>query len=191
MNTYRKPLDFHSLPAIIQGMIEENSSAAAVIDELIQNKGENNALASLIILDDMNIRGVQINNLYKICDQNINKLYEKITNITKEDIDNLNFNSFAVCKYKAVFEGTKKDRKANPEKYIFTDEERNTIRNKKSKDRAHDILEERPNKDKEKNRHVEIPKPRFLNHKIDSYLDREINAKITEVISEKNKVEIK
>ncbi len=149
MNTYRKPLDYNSLPAIIQEMIEENSKTAAIIDELIQSKGENDALAILIILDDMNIRGVQISTLYKMCNQSIDKMYEKITNITKEDIDDLNFSTFAICKHKALFEGTKKDREQMPDKYIFTDEERNTMRNKKSKDRVQGMLEERSNKSRE------------------------------------------
>lgn len=139
----RKPLDYTSLPAIIQNMTEENANAANIIDELIQTKGENSTLMSLIILDDMNIRGIQIYNLYKICNQDINTFYEKITNISEKDIEELNFNSFAVCKYKAIFTGTSKDREINPDKYIFTDDERNNIRNKKSKDRVHDILEEK------------------------------------------------
>lgn len=138
---YRKYLNFNSLPAIIQEMIEENSSAAAIIDELLDLKGETNTIAALIILDDMNIRGVQITNLYKICEQDIDKFYEKILTMTKEDIENINLESFAVCKYKAIYDGSKEDREKNPEKYIFTDEERNNIRNIKSKDHALDILE--------------------------------------------------
>ena len=109
----RKPLDYTSLPAIIQNMTEENANAANIIDELIQTKGENSTLMSLIILDDMNIRGIQIYNLYKICNQDINTFYEKITNISEKDIEELNFNSFAVCKYKAIFTGTSKDREIN------------------------------------------------------------------------------
>ena len=89
MNINRLPLDFNSLPAVIQGMIEDSSHAAAIIDELIQEKGENKALTSLIILDDMNIRGVQISSLYKMCNQNINQLYEKITSMNKDDIEKL------------------------------------------------------------------------------------------------------
>lgn len=137
----RKPLDFSSLPLVIQEMIEDSSGAAAVIDELIEKKGENNALAVLIILDDMNIRGLQITNLYKICDKNIEKFYEKALTMTKEDIDNINYDSYTVCMHKAIYDGSKEDRKQNPEKYLFTDEERNNMRNIKSKDRALDILE--------------------------------------------------
>ena len=103
MNTNRKELDFTSLPSAIQGMIEDNSNAATIIDELIETKGENNTLAILIMLDDMNIRGIQINSLYKSCGQNIDDFYDKVLSITKEDIDNLNYNLFAVCKYKAIF----------------------------------------------------------------------------------------
>ena len=148
MNINRLPLDFNSLPAVIQGMIEDSSHAAAIIDELIQEKGENKALTSLIILDDMNIRGVQISSLYKMCNQNINQLYEKITSMNKDDIEKLNDNTFAICKYKALFEGTKEERNLNPDKYVFTDEERNEIRNKKSKDRINDILEKSTPKQK-------------------------------------------
>lgn len=141
---YRKPLDFNSLPAIIQEMIEDNAKTASIIDELIEKKGENSALAILIILDDMNIRGVQIANLYKICNQDINKFYEKILTITKEDIENINFESYTICKYKAIYDGNKEDREKNPDKYVFTDEERNNIRNIKSKDRALSMLENTP-----------------------------------------------
>ena len=149
MNSHREPLDFSSLPAVIQAMIEDNASTAAVIDDLIQEKGENKALASIIILDDMNIRGIQINSLYKMCNQSIHELYEKIINISKTDIDILNDKTFAICKYKAIFEGTKEDRKQHPDKYIFTDEERSGIRNKKSKERVHDILVNSSNKQKD------------------------------------------
>ena len=138
---YRKPLDFNSLPLVIQEMIEDSSGAAAVIDELIEKKGENNSLALLIILDDMNIRGLQISNLYKMCDNNIDKFYEKVLTMTKEDIENVNYESYTVCIHKAIYDGSKEDRKNNPEKYLFTDEERNNMRNIKSKDRALDILE--------------------------------------------------
>ena len=101
---YRKPLDFSSLPLVIQEMIEDSSGAAAVIDELIEKKGENNTLALLIILDDMNIRGLQITNLYKMCDSDIEKFYEKVLTITKEDIDNINYESYTVCIHKAIYE---------------------------------------------------------------------------------------
>ena len=113
----RNPLNTMSLIEIIKDMTEDNVSAASIIDELIQNKGENNALAILIILDDMNIRGVQIYNLYKMCDQKIDKFYEKVINIKEEDIKELNFNTFAICKYKALYNGTSKDRSLNIEKY--------------------------------------------------------------------------
>lgn len=138
---HRKSLDFSSLPLVIQEMIEDSSGAAAVIDELIEKKGENNTLAILIILDDMNIRGLQITNLYKMCDNNIDKFYEKVLTMTKEDIENLNYDSYTVCIHKAIYDGSKEDRENNPEKYLFTDEERNNMRNIKSKDRALDILE--------------------------------------------------
>ena len=140
----RKPLDFSSLAAMIKEMSEDSSAAASVIDELIQTKGENITFSLLIILDDLNIRGTQIQNLYKMCGQNIEKFYEKIISIEKKDIEKLNSISFSINKYKAVFEGTSKDRLLTPEKYIFTDEERNKLRNKKSKDMAKDILDDRP-----------------------------------------------
>ena len=138
---YRKPLDFNSLPIVIQEMIEDSSHAAAIIDELVEKKGETNALALLIILDDMNIRGLQIANLYKICGNDIEKFYEKVLAITKEDIENINYESYTLCIHKAIYDGSKEDREKNPEKYVFTDEERNNMRNIKSKDRALDILE--------------------------------------------------
>ena len=138
---YRKMLDFNSLPSIIQEMIEENTKAAAIIDELIEQKGENNALALFIILDDMNIRGVQIASLYKICNKDINEFYEKIISMTREDIEKINLESYTVCRYKAIYDGNKEDRENNPEKYIFTDDERNNLRNIKSKKRALSIIE--------------------------------------------------
>lgn len=120
----RKPLDFSVFPQVIREMSEDNSNASAVIDSLIDSKGESNSLATLILLDDMNIRGIQIYILYKMCEKNIDSFYNKVTNITKKDIDSLNKNSAHLCTYKAVFEGTIEDRIANPQKYIFTEEER-------------------------------------------------------------------
>lgn len=137
----RKPLDFNSLPAVIQAMIEENTKAAAIIDELIEKKGETNSLALMIMLDDMNIRGTQLASLYKMCNYDINNFYEKILTIEKDDVDNINYESFATCKYKAIYNGSKEERIKNPEKYLFTDEERNNIRNIKSKDRMLDMVE--------------------------------------------------
>lgn len=120
----RKPLDFSVFPQVIREMSEDNSNASAVIDSLIDSKGESNSLATLILLDDVNIRGIQIYILYKMCEKNIDNFYNKVTNITKKDIDSLNKNSAHLCTYKAVFEGTSEDRLANPQKYIFTEEER-------------------------------------------------------------------
>ncbi|MBR3898536.1 MAG: hypothetical protein IKJ43_04595 [Bacilli bacterium] len=140
MNQCRKEIDFSSLPLIIQDMIEENVPSAAIIDEMLETKGEMSTIGALIILDDMNIRGVQISTLYKICHQNIDEFYEKIITITPEDIDKLNYETFAICKYKAIFDGNKEERKQNPDKYIFTDEERTDLRNKKSKDHVQEIL---------------------------------------------------
>ena len=141
MNVNRNTLNFSSLPAVIQEMIEGSSKAAAVIDELIDKWGENNALAILIMLDDMNIRGVQIASLYKICNQDIDKFYEKALTMTEDDVEKVNYESYTVCKYKAVYNGSKEDRDINPDNYVFTDEERNNIRDLKSKDRALSMLE--------------------------------------------------
>ena len=120
----RKELDFSSFPNVIKVMIEENANAASIIDELIELKGERNSLAALILLDDMNIRGVQLDSLYQMCNQNIETFYKTVISITKDDINRLNQKTSPICIYKAVFKGTSKDRKMNPEKYIFTDEER-------------------------------------------------------------------
>lgn len=124
IKTERKPLDFSVFPQVIRDMSEDNSNASAIIDNLIDLKGESNSLATLILLDDMNIRGIQIYILYKLCGENIDIFYNKITDITKKDIDSLNKNSAHLCTYKAVFEGTSEDRMTNPQKYIFTEEER-------------------------------------------------------------------
>ena len=156
----RKPLDMVSLPNIIKDMIEDNSNAANIIDELIQTKGENNTLAILIILDDMNIRGIQIYNLYKMCNKNIENFYEKVININEQDIDELNFSTFSICKYKAIYDGTSRDRVENTSKYIFTDEERNSLRNKKSKDIVQDILED---KEKQKDLYPSITSKEAIN----------------------------
>ena len=120
----REVIDFSSFPNVIRSMIEDNADAANVIDELIELKGESNSLATLILLDDMNIRGVQLYTLYKDCNQNIDKFYDTVINITPDDIFVLNKNAAPLSFYKAIFEGTSKDRKNNPKKYIFTDEER-------------------------------------------------------------------
>ena len=130
----RKTLDFSSLPNVIRLMIEDDSDAATVIDQLIEFKGENNALATLILLDDMNIRGTQLYTLYKICNKNIASFYETVININKDDILRLNKASAPLCIHKAVFEGTSEDRINHPDKYIFTDDEReNYIKQKENK----------------------------------------------------------
>ena len=132
----RKPLDFTSFPSIIRDMAENNSDAAAIIDELIELKGETISLSTLILLDDINIRGIQLYDLYKMCDQDIEKFYNKIINITKDDILSLNKISAPLCFYKAIFEGTSEDRKKDPQKYIFKDEEREKYTNNKSDNTA-------------------------------------------------------
>ncbi len=146
MNSARKNIDFSSLARIVGDMAEDSSAAASIIDELLETKGETKALATLIILDDMNIRGVQITTLYKMLNQNIEKFYEKAISMKEEDTQKLNYETFAICKYKAIYDGSKEDRENNPEKYIFTDEERNEIRNKKSKKRAQDMIIENQKK---------------------------------------------
>ena len=85
----RKPLDFTSFPKIIQAMVENSADTATIIDKLIELKGEN-SLIILIILDDMNIRGVQISSLFKMCDNNVEKFYNKVINMNQNDIDKLN-----------------------------------------------------------------------------------------------------
>ena len=132
----RETLDFSSLPNIIRLMIEDNSDAATVIDKLIELKGESNALATLILLDDMNIRGIQLSILYKMCNQDIETFYETVINITKDDIELLNRTSAPVCVYKAIFEGTSEDRKKYPNKYIFTNVERENYTKSKEKNNA-------------------------------------------------------
>ena len=85
IKTERKPLDFSVFPQVIRDMSEDNSNASAIIDNLIDLKGESNSLATLILLDDMNIRGIQIYILYKLCGENIDIFYNKITDITKKE----------------------------------------------------------------------------------------------------------
>ena len=132
----RETLDFSSLPNIIRLMIEDNSDAATVIDKLIELKGESNTLATLILLDDMNIRGIQLSILYKMCNQDIETFYETVINITKDDIELLNRTSAPLCVYKAIFEGTSEDRKKYPNKYIFTNVERENYTKSKEKNNA-------------------------------------------------------
>ena len=132
----RETLDFSSLPNIIRLMIEDNSDAATVIDKLIELKGESNALATLILLDDMNIRGIQLSILYKMCNQDIETFYETVINITKDDIELLNRTSAPLCVYKAIFEGTSEDRKKYPNKYNFTNVERENYTKSKEKNNA-------------------------------------------------------
>lgn len=132
----RETLDFSSLPNIIRLMIEDNSDAATVIDKLIELKGESNALATLILLDNMNIRGIQLSILYKMCNQDIETFYETVINITKDDIELLNRTSAPLCVYKAIFEGTSEDRKKYPNKYIFTNVERENYTKSKEKNNA-------------------------------------------------------
>ncbi|MBR2841054.1 MAG: hypothetical protein IKF01_04195 [Bacilli bacterium] len=136
----RKRLDLSDLSLVIQTMTENSSSAASVIDELLENMGEDSVLAIMIMLDDMNIRGQQLTALYKLFGQNINDFYERVLSICEDDINRLNEESYSVCKYKAIYDGNSFDRMKNPDKYIFTDEERNELRNKKSKDRVQTIL---------------------------------------------------
>lgn len=135
----RETLDFNSLPAIIKEMTENNSVASKVIDSLIENKGESNTLAILILLDDMNIRGKQLELLYQMTDENIDKLYDKILNIKLEDIKKLNELSAPLCIYKAVYDGTSLERKENSEKYLFTDKERESIIKHKENNQNKDL----------------------------------------------------
>lgn len=146
MNSARKDIDFSNLALIIDGMAEDSSAASMIIDELLETKGEMSTLATLIILDDMNIRGVQITTLYKIANQDIEKFYEKAISMKEKDVEKLNYETFAICKYKAIYDGSKEDREKNPEKYIFTDEERSEIRNEKSRKRAQDMIIENQKK---------------------------------------------
>ena len=139
----RKPVDFSNIALIVGEMSEDNAKAASIIDELLEIKDSIEVIAAMIILDDMNIRGVQISTLYKLCNQNIYNLYRKILGMTKEDIEKLNYETFAACKYKAIYDGSKKDREMNPDKYIFKDEERAHMRSVKSKERARDMINEK------------------------------------------------
>ena len=136
----REILDFNSFPSVITQMVEDSSITAGIIDELIQNKGEKPALPILILLDDMNIRGVQISTLYKMCHQNIEEFYEKVINIKEEDIDTLNYKVATICPYKAIYNGSKEEREKDPDKYLFTDEERNEIKKEKEKHSAKALL---------------------------------------------------
>ncbi len=128
----RKQLDFTSFPSVIKDMIEDSADAATVIDKLIELKGENTSLATLILLDDMNIRGTQIYSLYKLCEEDIRGFYSAVINMTKEGIDILNQTSAPLSAYKAVFAGTAEDRDKHPEKYIMTALEREKYTYKKS-----------------------------------------------------------
>lgn len=132
INSKRKQIDYKSLPHVIQNMIEQNTDAANILDKLIETKGESITLSTLILLDDMNIRGIQLMQLYIMCDKDIDKLYNKIINITPEDIRALNTLSAPLCAYKALYEGNSLDREKHPEKYIFTNEEREKIISKKN-----------------------------------------------------------
>lgn len=122
----RKPLDFTSFPKIIQAMVENSADTATIIDKLIELKGEN-SLIILIILDDMNIRGVQISSLFKMCDNNVEKFYNKVINMNQNDIDKLNKKTVPFSAYKAVFNGSALERSQYPNKYIFTNNEREKL----------------------------------------------------------------
>ena len=147
MSIYREKLDFSSLPTVIQGMTEDDSTSAAIIDELIQAKGENISVAVLIILDDMNVRGRQITSLYKMSENNIENFYNKVISITKKDIEKLNENTFTTCRYKAIYDGSSKDREINPDKYVLTEEERKQMINKKNKNHVYDMFDNISKKD--------------------------------------------
>ena len=80
----RKPLDYNSFSNLASQMIENNMAASLAVEDLIKNHGKDLTLTLLMILDDMNIRGVQLGNLYKLCDQDSSKLYEKILSMQKK-----------------------------------------------------------------------------------------------------------
>ena len=130
----RKPLDYNSFSNLASQMIENNMAASLAVEDLIKNHGKDLTITLLMILDDMNIRGVQLGNLYKLCDQDSSKLYEKILSMQKKDIDELNRLSISLTPYKAIYEGSKEDREANPQKYFFTSEELQG--NRKAKERS-------------------------------------------------------
>ena len=127
----RKPLDFTSFPNVIKAMIENNAEAANVIDKLIELKGESSSLSTLILLDDMNIRGTQIQCLYKLCEEDIKGFYSAVINMTEEGIIILNQTSAPLSAYKAVFAGNAIERENHPEKYIMTAKERENYTCKK------------------------------------------------------------
>lgn len=142
----RKPLDYSSFSTLKKQMIENNLAASNAIEDLIKNKGQSMTLTLLMILDDMNIRGVQLGNLYKICNQDSEKLYEKILTIQKKDIDELNRLSITLTPFKAVYEGSKESREENPEKYLFTKDELNVLRKAKERNIVNDLLHNKPQK---------------------------------------------
>lgn len=115
----RSIINFSNFPEAIKEMTENSSDAASVIDELIEFKGENITLTSLILLDGMNIRGIQIYNLFKICHENIHEFYNKILNITDDDINLINLLSAPLCNYKAVYSG-KRDMFSKKEREEYT-----------------------------------------------------------------------
>lgn len=132
----RKSLDFTSFPNVIKAMIENNAEAATVIDKLIELKGESSSLATLILLDDMNIRGTQIHCLYKLCEEDIRGFYSAVINMTEDGISILNKTSAPLSGYKAVFAGNAEDREKHPEKYIMTSAEREIYTCKKAPEKA-------------------------------------------------------
>ena len=137
----RKPLDYNSFSNLASQMIENNMAASLAVEDLIKNHGKDLTLTLLMILDDMNIRGVQLGNLYKLCDQDSSKLYEKILSMQKKDIDELNRLSISLTPYKAIYEGSKEDREANPQKYFFTSEELQGIRKAKERSIVSELLQ--------------------------------------------------
>ena len=155
----RKPLDYNSFNTLVNQMIENNMAARSAIDDLVNLKGKDLTLTLLLILDDMNIRGIQLGNLYKLCDQDSNKLYDKILSIQKSDIEKLNKLSMPLTINKAVYEGSKEDREAHPEKYIFTKDELDGLRKAKERNIVTELLNTKPIK---QNHMEEILTPEVL-----------------------------
>ena len=175
----RKNLNYKSFPELSSQMAEGNTSAMAIINELIKNKGENMTLTLLLILDDINIRGIQIVTLYKMADKNIDKLYEKILTIDKTDIDKLNKINLSLTPHKAVFSGSKEDRMKNPDKYLFKQIEVQNIRKAKERSIVEELLKVKPIKNiEEMPVKKQTPKETIVTEKIET---------LTEINEEKPK----
>lgn len=127
---------------VVIKMSEGVPGACVAIGKLLESG--NNGCMYLLELDDMNIRGSQIWQAYKnYCNEDIEKFTEAIRNRDKEMIDFVNRELASVGEEKAVESGASFDRVKTPEKYRFTEEEVEKMKNQRQENYESEVINDK------------------------------------------------